>query len=273
MLVRTIAGILMVPVYLGVLLVIPVPIMAAVIAVLAMVAAFELLRAAGALQGHGAVFAVTALAAGTVPILYWLGLEGEGMPIVSIALVCALFLLGVFTYGRKGEVKTESILYSLYGGLLIPMFMSSLIQLRMMEHGRFLVLLPVISSVLTDVGAYFVGVLLGKHKGVTKVSPNKSAEGFVGGMLAGVLFMMAYGLVLRHAIELDVNMARLALYGFVGSVVTMLGDLSFSLIKRQYGVKDYGHLIPGHGGILDRFDSLTFAAPVALILVRLLPAL
>ena len=117
-----------------------------------------------------------------------------------------------------------------------------------------------------------MGVLLGKHKGVTKVSPNKSAEGFVGGMLAGVLFMMAYGLVLRHAFELDVNMARLALYGFVGSVVTMLGDLSFSLIKRQHGVKDYGSLTPGHGGMMDRFDSTVFAAPAILFLVQCFPA-
>lgn len=273
MLVRTIAGILMVPAYLGVLVFIPVPGMAVTFSFVLMIASYELLRATGAAQGQKCIYAFTAIAAACVPVLYCLGWETIGLRIVAVSLACALFLVGIFSYGRKAELRVEAILYALLGGIMIPVFFSSLIQLRMKEHGQFLVLIPVVSSVLTDVGAYFVGVLFGRHKGITKVSPNKSAEGFVGGMAAGVLFMLAYALLLNKAFGLPVNMLYIAVYGLVGSVVTMLGDLAFSLIKRQHGVKDYGHLIPGHGGILDRFDSLIFAAPVALILVSLLPAL
>ena len=96
---------------------------------------------------------------------------------------------------------------------------------------------------------------------------------FVGGLLSGVGFMTLYGFVLNHFFALNANLLIMAVYGLVGAIVTMLGDLSFSLIKRQYGIKDYGTLIPGHGGMLDRFDSMSFAAPTMYLLVTLLPAL
>ena len=86
------------------------------------------------------------------------------------------------------------------------------------------------------------------------------------------MFLLLYGLVLQRFAGLTVSLPVLALYGLLGSAVTELGDLSFSLIKRQYGIKDYGHLLPGHGGMLDRFDSMTFAAPMLLLLVEIIPA-
>jgi phosphatidate cytidylyltransferase len=125
---------------------------------------------------------------------------------------------------------------------------------------------------LTDAGAYFVGVFYGKHRGITQVSPNKSREGYVGGVLSGALFLLMYGLILQNFAHLSVSLPAMAVYGLLGSGVTELGDLSFSFIKRQYGIKDYGDLLPGHGGMLDRFDSMIFAAPMLLILVEIYPA-
>ena len=116
------------------------------------------------------------------------------------------------------------------------------------------------------------GVFLGRHRGITRVSPNKSLEGYIGGILSGAVFLLLYGLALQRFAGLTVSLPVLALYGLLGSAVTELGDLSFSLIKRQYGIKDYGHLLPGHGGMLDRFDSMTFAAPMLLLLVEIIPA-
>ena len=157
-------------------------------------------------------------------------------------------------------------------GEVIPLFLSALIQLKGMENGRGFVLLPVVCAFTTDIGAYFAGVFLGKHRGITQVSPNKSLEGYVGGILSGCLFMLVYGRLVQQLGGLEVRFPVMALYGLVGSAVAELGDLSFSLIKRQYGVKDYGTLLPGHGGMLDRFDSMIFAAPTLLLLVEILPA-
>ena len=126
---------------------------------------------------------------------------------------------------------------------------------------------------ITDVGAYFVGMLFGKHRGITKVSPNKSLEGYIGGIAVGCLVLMLYAFVLHRFVGLNVSMPIMAFYGIVGSAVTELGDLSFSLIKRQEGVKDYGDLLPGHGGMMDRFDSTVFAAPAVMVLVWLFPAI
>ena len=160
----------------------------------------------------------------------------------------------------------------LFGGIGIPLFLSALVRLKCFDNGRFYVLLPVICAFTTDIGAYFFGMFLGRHRGVTQVSPNKSLEGYIGGILSGCLFMLVYGLLVRQLGGLEVDLPVMALYGLLGSAVTELGDLSFSLIKRQCGVKDYGDLLPGHGGMMDRFDSTTFAAPMLLLLVEVLPA-
>ena len=140
-----------------------------------------------------------------------------------------------------------------------------------MEYGKFLVLFAVLLAFVTDAGAYFAGVFLGKHRGVTQVSPNKSVEGYVGGFAAGVVFALIYGLVISEIARASANLGSLVLSGLFGAAATEVGDLAFSFIKRQYGVKDFGHILPGHGGMLDRFDSMLFCAPVALFIVRFLP--
>ena len=97
--------------------------------------------------------------------------------------------------------------------------------------------------------AYFAGVSLGRHKGVTKVSPNKSVEGYIGGFVSGVVLAILYGIAASKIAGAGVDLFPLALCGLFGALATEIGDLAFSFIKRQYGVKDYGHLLPGHGGI------------------------
>ena len=272
MLTRIVVSLVLAPLFLALLIVTPVGITALMMAVIVAVAAFELLRAVGA-KGHLYVCTVTTVAAALIPVCYWRQVDGWAVRLVLMCLLVALFLAGVFSYGKEGAVSAEMVLFGLFGGVLYPVLMSSLVQLRMMEHGQFLVMLPIVSAFLTDTGAYFFGMFLGKHRGIVPVSPKKSVEGFVGGLVSGVVFMTLYGVVLNRFFALDANLLVLAVYGLVGAVVTMLGDLSFSLIKRQYGIKDYGSLIPGHGGMLDRFDSMSFAAPTMLLLATLLPAL
>ncbi|MBQ3134398.1 MAG: phosphatidate cytidylyltransferase [Oscillospiraceae bacterium] len=272
MLTRIVVALILAPFFVAALTVLPELALVIMVAGILAIAAFELLRAVGVTKEQWCLYFFTAASAAVVPFLVWNGWNTIGVKALAVALACALFTYAIFRYERKGAVDSGTILFCLMGGILIPVFFSSLIQLRMEENGSFKVLLPVVVAILTDTGAYFVGMFLGKHRGITLVSPKKSAEGFVGGLLSGVVFMLCYGVVLQQCFHVQVSMPVMALYGFVGSLVTILGDLSFSLIKRQVGIKDYGHLLPGHGGMLDRFDSTIFAAPAMWVLINVLPA-
>lgn len=248
------------------------------VAAIAGMASFELLRATRVAH-HNGMYVYTAAAAVLVPVGSYLGQSCFHMSslvpvtLCALLLMCALFLSSIRRFGSDDPIPLEHIMVCLFGGVALPSFLASLIYLRMMDQGRYLVLLPVICAFLTDAGAYFAGVFLGKHRGITKVSPNKSLEGYIGGILSGGIFMLLYALILNQFAGITVSYPIMAVYGLVGSAVTELGDLSFSLVKRQYGVKDYGNLLPGHGGMLDRFDSMIFAAPAMWLMVEMMPAM
>ena len=268
---RIIVGLALGPAFLAALFFLPPLPLAVVVAFIAGMASFELLRATKAAPFRS-MYIFTAAAAAVIPLGHGLGFGSWTTRAVALLLMAALFLPALGRYGTADEIKFEQIMACLFGGVGGPLFLSALIQLKHFEHGPFLVLLPVICAFTTDIGAYFAGVFLGKHRGITQVSPNKSLEGYIGGILSGCLFMLVYGLLVQTIGGLEVKLPVMALYGLLGSTVTELGDLSFSLIKRQHGVKDYGTLLPGHGGMMDRFDSTTFAAPMLLLLVEILPA-
>lgn len=121
---------------------------------------------------------------------------------------------------------------------------------------------------LADAGAYFGGSLFGKNKLCPSISPKKTVEGAVSGVIIGTILSVLVGVIFNYFIFRNgetVNFIFLAIYGLLGALISIVGDLSFSLIKRSCGVKDYGNIIPGHGGLLDRFDSVIFTAPLLLI--------
>lgn len=244
---------------------------------IAALASYELLRATRVAH-HRGMYAYTAATAAAIPLGIYLtvqykpGQQANAVLLCALLLTCALFLSAIRRFDGDDPIPLEHLMVCFFGGMVIPTFLSSLVSLRSMEQGRYLVLLPFLCAFMTDAGAYFSGVFLGKHKGITKVSPNKSLEGYIGGIFSGGIFLLLYGWILQRFTPLSPSLPILAVYGLIGSAVTELGDLSFSLIKRQYGVKDYGTLLPGHGGMLDRFDSMTFAAPTLWLLLLLLPA-
>ena len=125
---------------------------------------------------------------------------------------------------------------------------------------------------MTDGGAYFTGKLIGKHKPFPNISPSKTTEGCIGGIVIGTLSLIIYGIAIEHfsSIE-DVNYLALVIYGIIGSIICVFGDLAFSLVKREFNIKDFGQLLPGHGGVLDRFDSMIFTAPAIYLLVLVIP--
>ena len=139
------------------------------------------------------------------------------------------------------------------------------------EKGRHLIFVPFVFAFLSDTGAYFAGLKFGKHKLAPVISPKKTIEGVVGGMIATVVGMLLYCVVLQVAFDMKPNYIFAVFYGLIGALTSVFGDLCFSVVKRQTGIKDYGNLIPGHGGILDRFDSMMLAGPLAEVMLLLLP--
>lgn len=176
---------------------------------------------------------------------------------------------------NSAEMRIEHFAMSFLFSTVVPVFFSCAVYLRDdygAVGGGFYLLLALGSAWLCDTGAYFVGRKLGRHKLAPKVSPNKTVEGAVGGIVTGTLLMMliayAYAAIASAAFEGNVRVHYLAVALFTPlfSVIGMLGDLSASVIKREFGVKDFGHIMPGHGGIMDRFDSTLFTLPAVYIL-------
>ena len=126
----------------------------------------------------------------------------------------------------------------------------------------------VLSGCVTDIFAYLTGKSLGRHKLCPVISPNKTVEGSIGGIVGTVAVLLSLGFTLEKANVMQVNLSALTIYALLSSIIGQFGDLSMSAVKRCLGVKDYGTLFPGHGGILDRFDSLLFIAPFTCLFCR-----
>ena len=139
-----------------------------------------------------------------------------------------------------------------------------------MEAGEYLVWLIFISSWICDTCVYFTGVFLGKHKAFPVLSPKKTWEGCVGGVLGGIILGIVFAIIFGSKLSfLSSPVPTVAITVMVSSVLSIVGDLAASAIKRENGIKDYSNLIPGHGGIMDRFDSVIYVAPVVYYMLRL----
>lgn len=238
-------------------------------------AAWELLRCTD--QNSPIRFRVYASAvAVSVPIACAFASEGSKITNSAMYLLATVMFLELMLSLRKKErVSVETVMRVIFAGGVMPLLLASLVRIGLKEYGALTsvyLLLPFVATFSSDSGAYFAGSFFGKRKIFPNLSPNKTLEGCIGGFLSAIAMMLLYGLVLKLC-QFEVNYLYLAVYGFFGSLACEFGDLAFSAIKRQYGIKDYGNLIPGHGGMLDRFDSIHFTAPMIELLVMLLPAI
>ena len=177
-------------------------------------------------------------------------------------LVC--FAMAVFSKGKIEFVPTAAAVASC---VYVVLGFSCLLVLRDWSFGGYLFLLPFLSAWVSDTAAYFTGRAFGKNKLIPDVSPNKTVEGAIGGLVVTAIFMLVYGCIVRFALGVGVNLIGLFLLGVALSAVSMVGDLIASLIKRHYNIKDYSHIFPGHGGVLDRFDSVLATAPMTFIVI------
>ena len=241
----------------------------AAVAILSMIAVHEVLWSTGFLKDAALTWSSIVLA-GLIPFWVYLGGDEAWAMTGLFVYVLLLFLRAIRSHKT---ITTEKMGGAFFFTVFIPFFLSSFVRIRGMEHWQVLILLPFLAAFLSDAFALFAGMLFGKHKLAPELSPKKTVEGAVGGFVGSILTLLLYGAVLQFGFQFQVSYPLLALYGAVGSAVSQIGDLSFSYIKREYGIKDYGKIFPGHGGVLDRFDSVIFCAPLMEALVRCLPAI
>ena len=170
--------------------------------------------------------------------------------------------IGVVDVFAFPKYVSEQVMTAYFGVFYVAIMLSYIYQTRLLKDGLFLVGLVFLCSWGCDTCAYCVGVLIGKHKMAPKLSPKKSIEGGIGGLAGAALLGALYALAINKWGGASAGVGEYALICFVGGIISMIGDLAASAIKRNHEIKDYGKLIPGHGGILDRFDSVIFTAPV-----------
>ena len=172
------------------------------------------------------------------------------------------------------SLKIVSISYTM--AILLSFSLEKIIKLRDFgkEHGSFFVLLALVIAWMSDTGAYFCGKFFGKNKLCPDISPKKTIEGFVGGIIVCVISVIFVAFIFNNFVfehKCQINYGLVVLLGLLGSPISALGDLCFSVIKRKCNVKDFGNIMPGHGGILDRFDSVIFTVPFVYIFLQFVP--
>lgn len=264
---RILAAVALLPLLLIVVLALPSIYTAILFGLMAAIGAYELLWRTGLVKVRSLVAATAVFAFLTC---LWSGLGHPYVWALTGVLAFAAILYG-HVLASHAKLPFEKICICLAGGLLIPFLFGAIVRLRSMENGTFYILIPCVLAFLPDTGAYFAGRAFGKHKLAPVISPNKTVEGVLGGVVSAVLGMLLFCLILQLGFSFRVNYGYAVIYGVLGALAAVFGDLSFSAVKRQTGIKDYGNLIPGHGGILDRFDSMTVVAPLVEVLMLLLP--
>lgn len=244
------------------------------VAAISLIAVFELLCATGCKQ-HRALFFLSMTFAALVPF-FPVRFVAQNLMVICYAYVLAVFLLLLKTHEH---LRVEQVAISVMCSLLVPFSLTTLVYQRD-SHGAtlgiFYVLISLGSAWLSDTGAYFAGRVFGRRRLAPQISPKKTVEGAIGGAIFAAFTMLfvawLYALTVSSVgYAIDVFYLRLFCMMPVLTAVSILGDLSASVIKRQFGVKDYGSIMPGHGGVMDRFDSALTVAPLVYLISQWIP--
>ena len=197
-------------------------------------------------------------------VLYYIAMKADFGNYGTMAIIISMILiLFVYVFGYP-KYHAEQVMAAFFGVVYVAVMLSFIYLTRSLPDGKFLVWLIFLCSWGCDTCSYCVGMLIGKHKMAPVLSPKKSIEGAVGGVAGAALLGVIYAAATQG------KMAEYALICAVGALISMVGDLAASAIKRNQNIKDYGKLIPGHGGILDRFDSVIITAPVIYYLAKMI---
>lgn len=270
MLKRTITAIVAIAIFIPICIYSDTAVFPAAMALLSAVAAYEMLSCIG-VKKEPALLIPALLFAAVTPVIPYFSADSAVALIFAAAIVLLILVFAndVFSRGRLDFTLSASAFTGIF---YIGAAFSSIVLLR--GSGKYLYLLVFIGPWVSDTFAYLCGRLFGKHKLIPEVSPKKTVEGSIGGILfaAGAFVLYAFIIKRFFAQSSEPNYVVLAVSGALVSVISQIGDLAASVIKRRFGVKDYGWLFPGHGGVMDRFDSVLLTAPVVYIISQI-PAL
>ncbi len=240
---------------------------AVVFGLAAAIGTWELLIPTGLIKEKRLVF-YACISAFLMSMWSW---SGQNQGWFSLLIVGAFMVYFAEMMASHVRLTFDKIAMCLAAALLMPYLLTSIVRILAMRLGRYYIIVPFLMAFLPDTGAYFAGRAFGRHKLAPVISPKKTIEGVIGGAVSSVLGMMLYCLIVSIFCGMQVNYYAAVLFGIASAAGSVFGDLCFSVIKRQTGIKDYGNLIPGHGGILDRFDSMMVVGPLAEALLLLIP--
>ena len=271
---RIITGAVIAAVLVGVFLLSEYVVYPIVLALLAFGGVFEMLRVIG--QHTRWILSIPAyLIALALPVASFYLMKSYDDTVAVLVLALALFLYLLYSFlvavFAKGKILYADLSEVFVSVTYVVTCFTALTILRYLPMGFYYFGLVFIAAWISDVFAYFTGVFFGKHKLIPEISPKKTVEGSLGGIVFAAVFMVLYGWILSLAAEVTPNYLVLSIGGILLAVVGQIGDLLASLVKREHGVKDYGRLMPGHGGIMDRFDSVLAVSAATMILCLLFP--
>lgn len=245
--------------------------LAAVLLFLAVVAYRELMKACALAHVNGKINGMEVIGYGGIAAYYFFMVFVENkifLLLVLITILVAFMFLYVFTFP---VYKAEQIMCAFFCVAYAPVMLSFIYLVRILPYGIYTVWMIFISSWICDTCAYAVGMLFGRHKLAPVLSPKKSIEGALGGVLGSAIVGAVYAYFVVEPVVMDQKVTWIfVLISAVGAVISQVGDLAASAIKRNHDIKDYGKLIPGHGGVMDRFDSVIFTAPMIYFLTLVL---
>ena len=250
-------------------------VMAAATSLLSIMAVFEVLSAAKYIK-YRSITVLSLLFSTLLPLFFcYADLKIFAVPVSFLFLV----LLFAATLMRHKEIKFEELGFIAFISICIPFSISTIafFYFQWIEHSVFLVIYTLTTAWVADGGAYFVGTFFGKHKLCPEISPKKTWEGFFGGLVTAVIFAVILGfgyelcdILMTGEKNFTVNISILVIAAVISTFLGLLGDLIASLLKRQCGVKDFSEIFPGHGGVMDRFDSVLLVAPFIYLLFKVI---
>lgn len=240
----------------------------AIVAVVALIMIDEFLKSFKNGEKANPIFWISYLSCIYIAVLHIIPKEYiESTLIIGIAIIiCILFFISIIT---KIKISIMDISVTMFGILYIILFLSFISKLRGIENGTLLVWYIFLISWGSDVLAYIIGKHFGKHK-FSEISPKKTIEGCISGLIGSIIFALAYTLIINKYFDMNINYILMIGISAILGILSQIGDFAASTIKRYTKIKDYGILLPGHGGMLDRFDSVIFVAPFAYILLMML---